>query len=63
MLLQSNTTWDETPQAEIQATSPAPNNAKDAAILQSHGPGNYSATVIGKNGGTGVGLVEVVRLP
>ncbi len=63
VLLQTNDNWADTQQADIAATGVAPTNAKEAAILQILTPGNYTATVAGKNGSTGVGLVEVYHLP
>ena len=37
--------------------------SKDAAIVITLMPGNYSAVVSGANGGTGAGLVEVYEIP
>jgi hypothetical protein len=62
-LIRSNDDWAGTQKAEIQATGTAPTNAKESAILATLAPGNYTATVSGKNDTTGVGLVEVYRLP
>lgn len=63
VLLQSNDNWAGTQEAAIAATGVAPTNAKESAILQVLTPGNYTATVVGKSGSTGVGLVEVYHLP
>jgi hypothetical protein len=62
-LLASNDDWKDGHQAQIQATGIAPNNALESAILTTL-PGNssYTAVVRGKNGATGVGLVEVYDL-
>lgn len=73
-----NDNW-ETPQpigtqvpttaAQITAAStstgafPLSAGGKDAAIIVSLAPGNYSAVVSGLNNGTGAGLVEVYELP
>ena len=43
----------------IQGTGLAPPNDLESAILQVLPPGNYTAILSGKNGTTGVGLVEV----
>jgi PKD repeat protein len=62
VLIQSNDNWADTQQSEIEATGVAPSDAREAAILQTLAPGNYTATVAGKNGGAGVGLVEIYKL-
>jgi hypothetical protein len=67
-LIRRNDNWkinDETgqsQQAEIQGTSLAPSSDLESAIASSLIPGNYTAIVAGKNGGTGVGVVEVYNL-
>ena len=48
-----------TQQAAIQATGLAPSIDVESAILITLQPGNYTAILSGKNGTTGVGLVEV----
>jgi hypothetical protein len=40
-----------------------PATSKDAALLVTLPPGNYSAQVTGANGTTGVALVEVYEVP
>jgi phospholipase/lecithinase/hemolysin len=55
----SNDDWQETQQAEIFATGLAPTNQLEAAIVQTLAPGNYTVLLNGKDGGTGVGLVEI----
>src|SRR5438128_5624436 len=54
-----NDNWKETQQAGIQATGLAPPNDAESAIRIALQPGNYTAILSGKNGTTGVGLVEV----
>jgi plastocyanin len=54
-----NDNWKDTQQTQIQATGHAPPNDFESAILQVLPPGNYTAILAGKNGTTGVGLVEV----
>jgi hypothetical protein len=41
----------------------APQNDFEAAIVTIMPPGAYTAVVAGKNGGTGVAVVEVYHLP
>ena len=45
--------------AELQATSYAPNNPLEPAILLKLAPGAYTAIVSGQDGGTGIAIVEV----
>jgi len=49
-------------QAEIEATTIPPTNDLESAIVATLAPGNYTAILAGKNGGMGVGLVEVYDL-
>jgi hypothetical protein len=49
-------------QADIEATTIAPVNDLEPAILVTLSPGAYTAILAGKSGGTGVGLVEVYDL-
>jgi hypothetical protein len=44
---------------EIAATGIPPQNDAESAIVETLAPGKYTAVLAGKNGGTGVGLVEV----
>ena len=48
--------------AEIEATGLAPTNTLESAIIRTLDPGLYTAVVNGKDGGTGVGLVEAYDL-
>jgi hypothetical protein len=63
----TNDNWKTRPdgtsqQAEIEATTIPPANDLESAILLALSPGAYTATLSGKNGGTGMGLVEVYDL-
>jgi WD40 repeat protein len=49
-------------QAEIEATTIPPSNDLESAILMTLSPGAYTAILAGKNGGTGVGVVQVYDL-
>jgi hypothetical protein len=66
--LATNDNWkinDQTGQsqeAEIRATTIPPGNDLESAIVATLNPGSYTAVLAGKNGGTGVGLVEVYDL-
>ncbi len=62
-LLEANDNWRNGPdQAEIAAIGIAPKNDLEASLLAIVPPGSYTAIVAGKNGGVGVGLVEVYDL-
>jgi Putative Ig domain len=61
-LMRSNDNWKDSQQAAIANSGLQPPNDLDSAILVTLPTGNYTAIVSG-NGGTGVGLVEVYRLP
>ncbi len=51
-----------TQRQQIIDTTVPPNDPRESAIVANLPPGNYTAIVRGKNGGTGVGLVEVFAL-
>ena len=54
----SNDNWRATQEAEVIATTVAPTNDNEAAIVATLVPGNYTAIVRGKDGTTGIALVE-----
>jgi hypothetical protein len=64
----SNDNWkinDQTGQSqefEIRGTGLAPSNDFESTLVIFLSPGSYTAIVAGKNGTTGVGLVEVYKL-
>lgn len=61
-LIDSNDDW-RTNQALIQSTGLQPtNDAESALLLSNPAPGAYTAILRGKNGGTGVAVVEVYIL-
>jgi sugar lactone lactonase YvrE len=62
MLIASSDSWQSDQEAAIVATGLQPSNDAEAAILITLAPGAYTAIESGKNGGTGVGLVEVYNL-
>lgn len=61
-LIASNNNWKDSQQAQIQATGRAPGDDREAAILQTLAPGNYTAIVRGNANTTGSALVEVYDL-
>jgi N-acetylneuraminic acid mutarotase len=50
-------------QAEIEATTVAPSNDLESALVRTFAPGSYTAIVRGKDSTTGIGLVEFYHLP
>jgi hypothetical protein len=64
----TNDNWkinDQTQQSQesaVRATTLPPPNDSESAIVTTLVPGNYTAIVRGKNGGIGIGLVEVYNL-
>ena len=58
----SNDNWVDAPnKAAIEASTFAPENANESAILVTLQPGGYTAIVTGVGGGTGVAIVEVFK--
>lgn len=58
----TNDDWRDTQEAEIIATGIPPTDDAESAIVVTLDPGPYTAIVRGKNGTTGVGLVEIYDL-
>jgi len=61
-VLASNDDWKTTQMVAIEASGIPPTNDLEAAILMTLPAGAYTAIVSGKNGASGVGLVEVYNL-
>ena len=57
-----NDNWQESQQREIEQTTIPPSNAAESAMVVTLLPGNYTAVVRGKNGTSGVGIVEVYNI-
>lgn len=57
-----NDDWASDQQAEVTASTLAPGDARESAIVRTLSPGSYTAIVRGKNATTGVALVEVYNL-
>jgi hypothetical protein len=60
--LATSDNWKDGQQSQVQATGVAPTNDAESAIVATLQPGNYTAVVTGKDGGTGVALVEIYDL-
>ncbi len=61
-VIRSDDDWRDSQESLIQSTGLAPTNDAESAIIRSLAAGNYTAVVRGKEGGTGVALVEVYNL-
>jgi phospholipase/lecithinase/hemolysin len=62
VVVASNDNWRSTQEPQITASGLAPHNDLESAIIATLPPGSYSALVSGKNGETGIGLVDVYEL-
>ncbi|MEO5718069.1 MAG: hypothetical protein ABIR29_05800, partial [Chthoniobacterales bacterium] len=62
-VIQSDDNWKDSQQTEIEATGLQPQDDLESVVFAPLAPGAYTAIVAGKDGATGVGLVEVYRLP
>lgn len=62
-LISSNDNWADTAEGEISATGIAPTASKESAILANLRANPYTVIVSGKDGATGVALVEVYHVP
>ena len=61
-VIASNDDWKKSQRAEIESSGVAPASDQEAAIVWTLAPGAYTAVVRGKDGGKGVGLVELYDL-
>jgi uncharacterized repeat protein (TIGR01451 family) len=61
-LIVSNDDWKQTQQQQIEATTLAPTDDRESAIVATLQPDAYTAVLSGKDGATGVALVEAYDL-
>ncbi|MFN2476393.1 MAG: hypothetical protein ABR526_08655, partial [Chthoniobacterales bacterium] len=61
--LATNDDWRGGQPTAAKATLLAPTDDRESVVVASLPTGNYTAVVRGKNGATGVALVEVYRIP
>jgi len=61
-LIAANDNWRSDDEANILATTLAPSDDLEAALVRNLAPGNYTAIVRGKNNATGIALAEVYQL-
>jgi hypothetical protein len=58
-VVQENDDWETDQKQELESTGLQPSNPKEAALVRTIQPGQYTAQVRGKPEGTGIGVVEV----
>ena len=61
-LIAANDNWRSDDEANIVATTLAPSEDAEAALVRNLAPGNYTTIVRGKNSATGIALAEVYQL-
>jgi hypothetical protein len=61
-LIQANDSWRSTQEQEIQQSGLAPTDNREAAIMASLPPGQYTAIISSANNNNGIGLVEIYDL-
>ena len=63
-IIATNDNWQDDPNqaAQLSANGFAPSDPKEAGIFISMPPGQFTAILAGKNGGTGIGLVEIFNV-
>jgi hypothetical protein len=61
-IIASDDNWKDSQQADIEATTIPPSDDRESAILQILPPGQYTATVRGVNGTSGIAVVEAYQL-
>jgi len=57
-----NDDWQTSQKDLIEETTLTPNDPRESAIFAALGPGNYTALVRGKNGATGIAVVEAYNV-
>jgi hypothetical protein len=57
-----NDNWKDLQQSEIEASTLAPTDDREPAIIATLNPAPYTAVISGKSGETGIGLLEVYDL-
>jgi cytochrome c peroxidase len=62
LIANDNWTDDSTSAALLTASGLAPANPNESAIFATLSPGQFTAILAGKNGGTGLGIIEIYNL-
>jgi hypothetical protein len=58
----TNDNWQDSQKDDIEATGYAPSDERESALVATLDPGSYTVIISGKNGATGIGLVEAYDL-
>ena len=61
-LIRSNDDWRQEQRAEIERSGFAPSDEREAAIIGNFAPGHYTVILRGKDGESGIALVEAYKL-
>lgn len=61
-VISANDDWKQTQQFDVEATGIPPTDDRESAILRWVPPMPYTAVLRGKNGSTGIGLIEIYDL-
>ena len=61
-LITSNDNWKDNQQTQIEDSTLAPKHDSEGAIIATLAPGSYTAIVSGRDGSSGVGMVEMYDL-
>jgi hypothetical protein len=61
-LVAQNDNWRDTQENDISGTQLAPTDDRESAIVVTLPPSNYTALMVGKNGTSGIGLIELYDL-
>jgi hypothetical protein len=61
-IVRENDDWESDQKAELEATGLQPGDSREAAMVETLPPGQYTAQVRGKPETTGIGVVEIYFL-
>jgi hypothetical protein len=62
-LVAVNSDWADTQASELEAVSLVPPDPRDSAAVIDAPPGAYTAVLRGADGATGIGVLEIYKLP
>jgi len=62
MIVRENDDWETDQKTELEASGLQPSDSKEAAVVHTLAPGQYTVQVRGKPESTGIGVVQVYFL-
>jgi hypothetical protein len=62
IVIASNDNWRDAQPSEIERTGISPSDDRESAIVATLPDGLYTAILTGREGGTGIGLIEIYNL-